>query len=78
MGKFINLLKENKLLTAITAIHLLVGPFLYDALGFIDITTRDYLRDSPDLGRLFKFDSYVVFYWVVTVVLVFMFWLFKK
>ena len=74
MGKFINLLKENKLLTAITVIHLFIGPFLYDLLGLIDIGWGQHV----DLTLLLDIDDDVLFYWVVTVVLVFMFWLFKK
>ena len=70
------LLKENKLLTAITVIHLFIGPFLYDSLGFINI--KGSLDGKYYLGWLLDFDSGVLFYWIATVVLVFMFWLFKK
>ena len=75
MDKFKNLLKENKLLTAITAIHLFLGPFLYHSLGLIDISRR-YSSDIY-LNNLFNLEN-ALFYWAVTVVLVFMFWLFKK
>ena len=69
------LLKENKLLTAITVIHLFIGPFLYNSLGLIDI---EYRKGKIHLEYLLDFDGSVFFYWVVTVVLIFMFWLFKK
>tara|TARA_B100002052_G_scaffold148415_1_gene135515 strand:- start:401 stop:616 length:216 start_codon:yes stop_codon:yes gene_type:complete len=69
------LLKENKLLTAITVIHLFMGPFLYNSLGLIDI---EWGNGRIELEYLLDFDGNVLFYWVVTVVLIFMFWLFKK
>ena len=69
------LLKENKLLTAITVIHLFMGPFLYNSLGLIDI---EWGNGRIELEYLLDFDGSVLFYWVVTVVLIFMFWLFKK
>ncbi len=70
------LLKENKLLTAITVIHIFMGPFLYHSLGLINIKGR--LSGEFHLGYLLDFDSNVLFYWIATVVLIFMFWLFKK
>ena len=70
------LLKENKLLTAITVIHLFIGPFLYHWLGLIRLTYRN--SSAIDLSRLLDIGDSNLFYWVVTVVLVFMFWLFKK
>ena len=69
----INFLKKNKILTTIMVVHLFIGPVLYQSLGMVDIEFA---------GRFawFRFWSLYSngFYWLLTAVLVFLFWLYKK
>ena len=70
---FINLMKKNKTLTAIMVVHLFLGPVLYQALGLIYVFSYKGL----DWVRFLSIENNG-FYWVLTAVLVFLFWLFKK